>query len=433
MHRQIHYRRLNTDYGSYFPGFFVMRLNKVIKEIDGKMTFSDFTKEEFATFVHEYVHYLQDISTTRGINGFVYVSKLLQLHFNIAATKFNEGVIYLPLDIENLDVDNLYQATELESLYQGTEDMFLKIHHADCVKREIEECLEGIISEKIYNINVYYDDKNIPYMLGQAAVSESMAYTIEHEAFGAEARVNEFPYNACELVCRQIYPQLLFNKAVFVAAMELSLMHYHSGDMFCFILSHMKDNNLCFNTVSEFENYFAEKTSHLLEDMSKEFQEAEECIKFLYPLNVDPVFDKTRDFVKKKLQAGLLSRKKDGLFIARMLESKIPQQTLSDYIYKYGMPIMCDSAYAMYGTELDGSITALLAPLALYDVFQRTNECFMYPYCKASNMEVCNCDECKNHPWTQADKKSGRCFFGVYWYMYSLAGKKIVRKSKNAG
>ncbi len=403
----------------------------MIKELDGKMTFSDFTKEEIATFVHEYVHYLQDISTTRGINGFVYVSKLLQLHFNIAATKFGD-VIYLPLDIENLDVDNLHQATELESLYQGTEDKFCKIHHGNCVKREVEECLDEIISEEMYNINVYYDDESIPYMLGQAAVAESMAYTIEREAFGAEERINEFPYNACELVCRQIYPQLLCNKAVFVAAMELSLMHYHSGDMFFFILSHMKDNNLHFNTVAEFENYFLEKTSHLLKDMFKEFQEAEECIKILYPSNIDSVFDKTRDFVKGKLQAGLLSRKKDGLFIARILESKSPQQTLSDYMHRYGMPIMCDSAYAMYGTELDGNITTLLAPLALYDVFTRADECFMYPYCRASNMKVCSCDECKNHPWTQADKKPERCLFGVYWYMYSLAGKKIVRKSKNA-
>ena len=425
MHKKLSYRKLNTDYGSYFPGFFVMRLNRIITELNGKMTFSDFTREEFATFVHEYVHYLQDISTTRGMQGFVYVSKLIQLHLNIAATR-SDDVIDLPFDMENLGVENLYQNIELKSFYQGSEPKVFRIHHVNCVKREHEELLDDIISEKMYNINVYYDDKDTAYMFGQAAVAESMAYTIEHEAFGAQKRTNEFPYNACELVCQKICPQLLENKAVFTAAMELALMHYHSGDMFWFILNCIKENNLCFNSVSEFEEYFIERTPHLFSDMSKEFAEAKECIDMLYPHKDIPEIDTTGDFVKEKLQAGLRSRHKDGLFIAKMLESQTPHKTLGEYMYKYGQPIMCDSAYAMYGTEFDGNITALLAPLALYDVFTETNECFMYPYCKASNMKVCNYSECKNHPWTQSDKKE-RCLFGVYWYMYSLAGKRIVR------
>ena len=101
---------------------------------------------------------------------------------------------------------------------------------------------------------------------------------------------------------------------------------------------------------------------------------------------------------------------------------------------KYGLPIICDSDYGMYGTKLTGNITALLAPLALYNMFmgngEEANACFMYPYCKINDhVKQCNYFECTKNPWTQADKDEREaCIFGVYWHMYSLSGKKVVRK-----
>ena len=112
-----------------------------------------------------------------------------------------------------------------------------------------------------------------------------------------------------------------------------------------------------------------------------------------------------------------------------MLESENPRQLFIKYINYFGLPVTCDSTYGMYGTKINGDITALLAPLALYDMFEgNSNECSLYPYCKASNMAQCNKDECNRHPWTQADKTE-TCILGAYWHMYSLTGKSIIRKA----
>ena len=47
------------------------------------MKYSDFTQDEMATFVHEYIHFLQDISTVAGGMNYNHKAKLLQLHFSM--------------------------------------------------------------------------------------------------------------------------------------------------------------------------------------------------------------------------------------------------------------------------------------------------------------------------------------------------------------
>lgn len=59
-----------------------------------------------------------------------------------------------------------------------------------------------------------------------------MVYIIEHEVFGAKERKNEFPYNLCEIICEELYSDVLGEKSILVAMCELSLIHYHGGDMF---------------------------------------------------------------------------------------------------------------------------------------------------------------------------------------------------------
>lgn len=55
--------KLFDAYGEYIPGFFLIRIDKELYEGIG---WENFEKEEIATLAHEYTHYLQDISTTRG-------------------------------------------------------------------------------------------------------------------------------------------------------------------------------------------------------------------------------------------------------------------------------------------------------------------------------------------------------------------------------
>lgn len=413
-------KKLFDDFGEYIPGFFKMTISKELFE---GITWGDFSEEEVATLIHEYVHFLQDISTTRGINNFIYVSKILRLNF-AQAYKCGE-TIYLPLDIQETAGEDAYEESELQSFYSGNNGHF-RIHHVNKICREEEKFFaEEFKEEPMYAINVYYDNEDAPYIFGSDCIAESMAYIIEHEVFGAKERKNEFPYNLCEIICEELYPNILGEKAILVAMCELSLMHYHSGDMFWHILIEMKKKKLNFQSVAEFEDYFIRRSYFLFEDYVKNINETVDCIDFLYPTSfkeLEIANNRMKDFLKKGQQERLAKR----IFIAKLLESHKPINMVNYWMNYFGTPLICDTSFNVYASD---NISCILAPLVLYNFFssRNSNKCDMIPFCKAQHIKNYNPLVCENNPWEQINNKEF-CPFGFYWYKYSLEGKSVFRK-----
>lgn len=50
--------------GRYYPGTFILGIDKSFYE---GMRYDSFSRAEMATLTHEYIHYLQDISTLQGL------------------------------------------------------------------------------------------------------------------------------------------------------------------------------------------------------------------------------------------------------------------------------------------------------------------------------------------------------------------------------
>lgn len=417
-------RRLFDDLGEYIPGFFKITISKELFE---GIDWGNFTKEELATLVHEYVHFIQDISTTKGIRNFIYVSKILQLNFWYA---HNNGcdILQLPINIEEIDESGAYIEGELQSFYNGNNE-HIKVHHIIKVCREPEPLISELIEDThpLHAINVYYDEKGYPYTFGADSISESMAYLVESERFGAEKRENEFPYNLCEMICEKIYPELLKKKFILVAMCELSLMHYHSGEMFWRILEKIKNDKLSFQSVTEFEKYFFRKTSFLYTDYCSDFESAIECIDFLYPKSVYR-FKNINKRVKSFLNKGKDLRLKQKLFISELVENDNSIRTVNNWMNYFGIPLICDKNFNIFGSESD-DMSLMLTPIVLYNFFCRrdSNKCDMEPFCTAQKYERFNYLICRNKPWDQV-KNNELCPFGLYWHKYSLEGKSVIRK-----
>lgn len=407
-------------YGEYIPGFFKISISKNLFE---NMNWGDFNNEELATLIHEYVHFLQDISTMRGVSNFLYVSKILQMNFAKAAQCTN--TINLPFDFEKINERNAYVAGELQTFYSGS-SKHMEVKKIVQIAREEEEIINEMLENKehMYSINVYYDDAKYPYMFGVGSIAESMAYIVETELFRVEKRTHEFPYNLCEMICEKECPRLLQNKAILVAICELSLMHYHSGDMFWQILNEINNKNLLFNTVDEFEEYFNSRTDFLFQELSTHLTEIEEVIDILYPINIQYLSTANLK-VKSFFKNGINYRLKNKFFIARLLESASPIIEINKFMHYFGVPILCDNDNNVFSTD-DSSV--VLAPLALYNFFmnRKDNSCALEPIC--CNQKAANYDKniCINKPWEQANKDS-LCQFGLYWYHRALNGKSVKR------
>lgn len=65
-----------TNFGEYIISFFLIKLNTCLQ--DGLSLFDQLDEEKLSTFVHEYLHFLQDVTTVSGLARFVSMSKLIQ-------------------------------------------------------------------------------------------------------------------------------------------------------------------------------------------------------------------------------------------------------------------------------------------------------------------------------------------------------------------
>ncbi len=412
-------RRLFQDAGSYYSGLFTIHISG---KFNGKLDLKNLSVEQLSTFMHEYIHFLQDTSTTRGISYAVFVSKKLQLFF-AHAVKCGETIKLPFTDIEKSGGSDAYKECELQTFYFGN-CKFKKIHHINRICKEPEEIITEEMGNTVqfHTVKIYYDDDK-SYDFGSNAISESMAYLIERELFNTQERENEIPYNLCELVCNEIYPCILSNRNILIAMCELSLMHYDSGVMFWEILQEMKNKKLRFQTVQEFTDYFEKRTVFLYQDYYNGVMEIKECFDFLYPTSSN-LFNEVRKQLTEYINTAQRTREDHPLFISELVENKKMISSLDKIFKCFGFPIIYDDGYNIYSTH---DLTYLLAPIALCDYFEsRTKKgCFLSIFCIAQNNENYSQYICENVPWKQAEKEK-LCPFGLYWHIYLSHVKKVM-------
>ena len=411
---------LRKDYGEYVKGFFKISLDI---ELEEGFSINQMTTEELATFVHEYIHFLQNITTTYGAAYFNDNSSFIQL-FVSEAYKCKKKIPF-PFLEEKCGIENAYEEMELRSFYLGDSE-HKKIHHINEVRVENDEIMESIITnENLELVNIYYDDKKTPYTFGATCIEESMAYLIESEKFSGICRTNELPYNSCELVCKSLCPKLVERKDIIVALAEISLMHFNCGVMFVELLKMIKRENINFKSTNEVAVSLKKYIPHLFEDYKQVFCETAERIDFLYPQNTP--FENINDWLKRVLNKGYTYRNQYCNLIARMMD--LTKETCKEYFVfltnEFGFPALCDRNNNIFSTGCDMGLA--LVPIAIFNEFKSSEtQCYLYEYCKAGELPNVN-ENCIFEHWLQSEKNT-LCPFAMFWYHYSLSGK-IMEKN----
>lgn len=72
------FKLFDSSYGSYIPAFALIEIEDIIDF----QNFENNHDELKGTFIHEYCHYLQDVSTTYGFINFIYSLQELFLNWN---------------------------------------------------------------------------------------------------------------------------------------------------------------------------------------------------------------------------------------------------------------------------------------------------------------------------------------------------------------
>ena len=370
-------RFFNGSSGEYAFSFFYIYIEK---EID----FQDFesnNEEDKGTFIHEYCHYLQDVTTTFGAYSFIYYIQRLLAKLK---QEYKQDVYQNNILTYNEDYYSLFEGDfRLEGKVSFIQDISIK---KDTIYEEVYP------NEDNEYIEILYDGgKTIHF--GNFCVAESMAYLIEKQLYNVRERYEEFPYNMCEKVCQEEYEEFAKNEINIIGLCELSLLHYNGGVFFVKLLRTMKE-----------ENFLPQDVTQMV-DFSKKIEETN----FFYnreqmSLLLDRIYPKCsidflpiKEWIISRYDLAKIHRDLSKCFLSQMLglkEKGMKFLCWNGIMETFGCPnVLNRTGDNFQGASLEGKeidIQYMLAPWAIYLMLEsiENNNCPLEQICRQGDYNM---------------------------------------------
>lgn len=398
--------------GSYLPAFLYIELDQSIDF----QNFENHPDEVKGTFIHEYCHFVQDVSTTYGYSNFLCYMQDFLYKIREDKNSYDKDIL-----VYNRDFNNFYNGdTEIK------EDMFF-INELEIVKDELVEDLYpgSNIKKVIVKYNKKYEEYK-EFQFGSCCIAESMAYLVEKRLYKIQERENEFPYNVCEEICRHEYATFAKNDIWVMALCELSLLELNAGIFFINALRLMKEKEFIPTTVKDIELFIDE---YFKIGFRGDRNVISSILSEVYPkCNID--FLPIKKWILTRYELGCEFREISKCFISMSLCSEdihVRYFLWNTIIEELGCPVLVDSkGNRTEGANLNNKeidLVYMLAPMAIDKLLDHKGEfiqgpCPLRSICynagDPSYSEECLVDPRKN---TDID---GLCPVKGFWRMYRL-------------
>lgn len=204
--------------GFYKPHFFSIFLNG---EFD--IEFQNLKKNDLGTFVHEYTHYLQNITTIFGLKNSIFY-----FHYLYEVKKHINESQQLTVPIKEIPFSNdILQGKAIFNRYYGTKKSFSPEY--DDIKFYIKEEVDNGRKYKIVCFDLVKGNKHIETIeLGNLCVKEGMARLCQLN-YDDQVSHPTFPYKSVELLCDILNPELLKDRRKLIALCILALNSQNSA------------------------------------------------------------------------------------------------------------------------------------------------------------------------------------------------------------
>lgn len=421
------------------PSFFYMKLNFPFYAVP--LALYNLKKKDLSTFIHEYIHFLQDISSYSLLNNAYVYSEYIHVATN-CIYKLPKGEFNIPISIPtnycNIDL-NKYINSNCMGDFSDRDSMFIK----------------GIRFE---HYTVPYKNKivngfDVPFLVlvggselkfGTCAIMESMAFLIERKITRGSSSPKEYPYLAASNVADFLYKEFAEDELNIIALCDMSLQYNNPGKIFVKTLQKM---NLEKYLPSKAEDIYDYMYAIPVEQMGEETTFSMGLIKLgmcvqdrlkLY-LN-DSVFSDFHYTIRNLLGFGLESRLRNPHFMIDIVRDgyALYNNTLKNIMKCIGSPIIIDSLnnYSQIppaGMPLNPSLQLFSAIEQLYKCFnQGSSICEMYDFCEYTrnnakelfgnewqNKVPLMDDNCWKSPWKKISDLR-LCPYATLWKHWNL-------------
>lgn len=441
-----------TSLGVYNPSFFRITLKTGVilpKEDEENPLVSDITG---AAFIHEYIHFLQDITTSSGLNNFCYIVDYIKWINSLYRT---EDVLYPPYNPNTSTTPFLKENALIRDAYTGSKkqtNLFSKIESAKLITKQICKGFEDKFLEIKF---VQQSGANQTFIIGEYAISECMAYNIESYIFpDVLPAPPAFPYKIVNQIADSYCKGLFDEKLKIIAICDACLMFDNPGYiLFLSLTSDIKDEYIKMPAEDIYDyinnlgaKLYGRKSIDILEEKHKGALKQWNDL-FSYDKN----FDKIRNYILDVFTNAYTYRKDNPHFIIEAVRESDKNQ-LSKFINvmeSLGVPLIVNEnkdviaqitpskvkieTYYLWVIE---QIYKLFIGITKFD--NGVYKCEMHEFCKKSftdqkmdeALTIITSDlSCIYSPWKRSKTNKERmiCPWGAYWYSCDM--KDIFEKN----
>jgi len=422
-------RYQNRLLGYYLPAFFFIDIS-TDEKLDNLDLLPDRDK---STLYHEYVHFLQDLTTTFGLTNIIN-SVDIQKAINAKTRESGKSSFETPISFETFyDVET----------YSNLNEMFLGTNQSDFSENSVIISIDFLkndiipdFEDKPYvSVNYITSGQKGSFELGAVVVMESMAYLIESSLYD-DVNPPIYPYRIVERIINFEYPELGKDIVNIVMLCDYALNTPDPGRFLIEFLRLLKANGIL-----QYQDFYKTLKKYTFSSLDKE------------RYTVFSLFEKRSELAKQQLEAYftidlyednnkwisilLSSTSKFKLenfnFWVDILSQPTQEQRRNEFnrmISNFGYPLLSNNnqEISFYHPQIIPKyIVAFKAINEVREVMMgRQIECNMQTYCKQNQEDITN-KYCKT-PWRKGSEDP-LCPFGQIIKMWGI--HEIVPENYN--
>lgn len=394
----------------------------------------------FSTFLHEYIHFLQNFTTTSGIYSSHFYTQFIKHTINTIKTNPNQE-IKLPLKID--DSFNRNSLNMLNTIYLG-ETGFIrqKVIYRDyySVEEKLTDKINNItIKPKKYfinftNIEKYRDEK---YHFGIIALKEYVAHKIQNRFHQIEHP--DIPYIIAELILEKELPDL--NDDLKILLCDASLMSTHPARFFFDSINKLQKTKDFQREPKEFyKNLFKDLKFKYPEgkvvDYKERFNDVYEELKYDYKnMFTGTLYVNELDWFLHILENAKNIRINNPTFILNLINKNgALTQDFKNIVEDLGTPFFINDLTEggfvppkNFNKKLSHIHILLSASQLLRAVYSK-KPCAMYQYCDTNHEDGDNPTNefCKTNPFLKLGEVKA-CSFSQLCKTWGIHKKKYIR------
>lgn len=431
----------NADLGFYVPGVFHLELVTHEQLTDfNRLAANAVSAELISTFLHEYIHFLQDVTSTQGLLNFINYVEYLK-NANQQVRDSTQAEFKTPIKISNA-FEHRTNEKLLTIYYGGRDDAeSISYSHYEEIKMDLTTNGSKTISVPKYRIH-YFDNraqsKNVCHF-GSLHIKEYMAHAVQ-KAFSPNRNHFDIPYVLVELIIKKEHPPLSVDASFMLAVCDAVLMHYHPAHLFFDVLKRMKQDKWVPENVESVYGF-------VFDGLRLSWEDQAETIGSLHRKTASSAMESFRDALKADIYRenvqwfehvvteALDLRMKHQGFFGKLVDSPGNFSLLFQHIIDgLGIPFMTNAVghgYFLAPVKLKALNIQPYFPKvfqAIRKTYMGEEGCLLHSYCETRPDKKVTNGDCLKRPWERVNLPE-LCPYAQIWKTWGLIGKKPVPTS----